>query len=86
LRNADLSRAKVQEADLRSTDLRGAILWRASLRGTILNNTTIFDENTVLPDGRNDMSTGSFTPESYWTSETDMSKYSNPDHPEFWEP
>jgi uncharacterized protein YjbI with pentapeptide repeats len=83
LRDANLSNSDLQEAylglvtllgaDLRDANLKGANFWRADLRYVNLEG-AIFDENTWLPDDTN------------WTSDTDMSRFTDPDHPDFWDP
>ncbi|MCI0708858.1 MAG: pentapeptide repeat-containing protein [Chloroflexi bacterium] len=51
----------------------GALLLNANFRNAILERAT-FDEHTTLPDGSN------------WTPDTDMNRFTDPDHPFFWEP
>ena len=84
------------EADLRQTDLRGADLYNATLvktnlMGAYLDHAVLagasfleanllhanlkyahFDENTILPDC------------TKWTTETDMTRFTNPKHDEYW--
>ena len=85
LRSADLVGFQLQNVDLCGADLRGAKLNGADLTGArlcdefgfaIIDGTTVFSEDTILPDG------------SFWTPETDMRKFTvwDPDsqsHP-FW--
>lgn len=83
LQSANLGLANLQNANLLRSDLRGAILvdaqlngadlWRAKLQGALLDNVH-FDEATRLPDG------------TLWTPETDMRRFTDPNHPEFWTP
>jgi hypothetical protein len=56
---------------------------------------TEFDEKTVLPDAINlkddndealQDEEGNLIYDKYWTVETDMTRYTNPEHPDFWEP
>lgn len=86
--NADLQGAKLrqtnfQNSNLRGTNLQAVNLGRANLSGADLFNanlqdadlsTTHFDENTILPDG------------SKWTAKTDLNRFTNPTHPDFWQP
>lgn len=81
---ADLRGAKLEYADLEGTifwgtDLRSTNLLQANLIGASLVNTianheaALFDETTILPDG------------TCWTPTTDMRRFTNPRHPEFWQ-
>lgn len=99
LRNANLYRADFADAKLWGTDLEGAILDDANLRGADMRGANLFqvkfvhpdklqvnerdysyrakyicDENTILPDG------------TKWTAKTDMSRFTDPKHPDFWQP
>jgi hypothetical protein len=51
----------------------GALLLNANFRNAILERPA-FDEHTTLPDGSN------------WSPETDMYRFTDPNHPFFWEP
>ncbi|MEM9955698.1 MAG: pentapeptide repeat-containing protein [Chloroflexota bacterium] len=95
LSRAYLHKSNVANASASRTDFRGTILWSANLINVRDLEYAYFDETTVLPDARplyddngslmtdeNDM----FLYDSYWTPDTDMTRYSNPDHPEFWQP
>jgi hypothetical protein len=73
---ANLQRAKLLGANLKGADLRGANLQGADLRGVK------FDEKTVLPDAQEIY----HRYDKYWTPETDMSRYTDPNHPDFWQP
>ncbi len=72
LREADLDHADLQGADLRGADLRGAILFGAKLRDAKIDSKTKFDETTVLPSG------------SKWTSDVDITRFTDPEHSDFW--
>jgi hypothetical protein len=81
LQGAQLSGANLQGADLRWSNLQRAELAMANLQGAVLIKTNLqeadleeatFDEQTTLPDG------------THWTSDTDMTLFTNPGHPEFW--
>jgi hypothetical protein len=54
-------------------DLRGTNFKAANLTGAILRNAQ-FSNKTILPDDKK------------WTPETDMTRYTNPNHPDFWQP
>jgi hypothetical protein len=98
LRGADLRNAQLQGAYLWQADLRGAHLFKANLSGAILFNANLkhardietvrFDEKTVLPDSHliESDEQGNLIYDNYWTPETDMTRYTNPDHPDFWKP
>lgn len=89
LREAMLHMAVLKNAFLLGADLRGARLVMADLRGANLNAARLegavlelkagfitlaafFDENTLLPD------------DTHWTPETDMQRFTDSKHPEFW--
>lgn len=71
--NARLSEANLTGATLRRSDLRGARLRGAILVGADLRD-VVFDETTVLPDY------------STWTPDSDLFRFTDPDHPNFWQP
>lgn len=71
LQRAYLGHADLQGANLGYADLRGAILERAKLQGAYLGRAH-FDEDTILPDG------------TRWTPDTDMARFTDPEHPNFW--
>lgn len=81
LRGGKLGWANLQGVNLHFVDLQDAQLAWVKLQGATLNNANlqaaalslaVFDTNTILPDGNN------------WTPETDMSRYTDPTHPQFW--
>ncbi len=81
LQGADMLRANLQGTDLSTANLQGADLTRANLRGADLFLANLqdarliaaeFDEQTKLPDN------------SQWLPETNMRRFTNPNHPEFW--
>ena len=76
--------------------MESANLWRANLRHAQLDDTT-FSTKIVLPDAepildddgnwtRDDDGNDIYTLESYWTPDTDMSRYTDSEHPDFWLP
>ncbi len=65
--------ALLDEADLRGTHLEGASLVNASLRDVQLENAYL-DALTTLPDG------------STWSPDADLTRFTNPKHPQFWQP
>jgi len=71
LQDADIRRASFRDADLSVANLRGAYLSYVDLQGAKLEGTS-FSEETTLPDG------------SKWTPETDMTRFTDPNHPNFW--
>ena len=74
LSNAQLIGAELHGAHLFSVNLGGANLSQSNLSAAVGIASTSFDKATLLPDG------------SRWTSETDMGRYTNPEHPNFWHP
>ncbi len=73
LTGAYLEHANLAGANLENAVLGGADLENANLRGVNLENVQ-FDEMTTLPDSSN------------WASYTDMARFTDPNHPEFWQP
>lgn len=71
LQNAVLRWVNLQNAFLTEANLQNTNLVNANLQNTDLTDTK-FNEFTILPDGTN------------WTSETDMSRFTDPNHPQFW--
>ena len=71
----------LEGADLRKANLEGADLHDANLEGAELQGAT-FDENTVLPDSDYDSDTEEHS--STWTPETDMTRFTDTNHPDFW--
>jgi hypothetical protein len=46
-----------------------------------------FDETTVLPDAVWEYVTQTdINITGYWTPDTDMSRFTDPEHPDFWDP
>ena len=83
LQNVLLQETNLELAQLGRANLRGAILWKANMKGSNLEYAYLreanlseaeFDKNTILPDGE------------IWTPDTDMSRFTDPNHPEFWQP
>jgi hypothetical protein len=78
LQEARLMSTKLQNADLTGADLKGAILAGTNLEGAILRQANLqgvdYNPHTTLPDG------------AKWTSDTDMARFTDPDHPDFWRP
>lgn len=92
LMGANMREVNLSHAELKNVDLSHSILWyailadavliessnlgNADLRNSDLSNAnltdTLFTEDTILPDGTN------------WTPETDMARFTNPEHSEFW--
>jgi uncharacterized protein YjbI with pentapeptide repeats len=88
LENADLDSAHLENANSGYAHLENANLGGASLRGVQRIERAFFNEKTVLPGakrlGFDDNRNPRF--DKYWTPDTDMTRYTNPDHPDFWEP
>lgn len=92
MRNSDLGyavflRANLMNAKIEHSNFSGTNLRLANLKGADLPQAS-FDEQTVLPDadptGRDKDGNLIFT--KHWTTETDMTRYTDPNHPEFWQP
>lgn len=94
LQGANLWQANLYKANLEGANLRAAELWQANLQGAQLQEVW-FDEKTVLPDAKplqdNESNfkldeLGNLIFDKYWTPETDMRRYTDPNHPDFWQP
>lgn len=71
LQGTAFTRANLQHADLRGTNPQGAVLAESNLQGASLEGAE-FTEQSRLPDSSN------------WTPDTDMARFANPYHPDFW--
>jgi hypothetical protein len=71
LAGANLSGADLRGVNVREVNLAGADLSAAKLEGANLTD-ALFDETTILPDGSN------------WSPQTDMARFTDPGHPEFF--
>ncbi len=97
LHGADLERARLSKSSFRDTNLARANLKRVSFRGVFMVNANLtganlsgasFDNATILPDaefvgfseGRQALY------DKYWTSDTDMTRYTDPNYIHFWQP
>lgn len=90
LEGANLWQANLERANLWRASLKGANLWQANLKGADLRKADLtadlgkanleradlreakFSKTTLLPD------------QTRWTPETDMERFTNPEHPDFW--
>jgi hypothetical protein len=76
LEMADLEEARLLEANLQGANLAGANLAMANLSEANLAGASLratgLDEDTTLPD------------DSRWTPDTDMARFTDSDHPDFW--
>jgi hypothetical protein len=90
LQGAILCEANLQDAELQYINLRQADLRNANLREAKNIERAKYNEKTVLPDAMpmRDKDGWELTNEydKYWTAETDMTRYTNPQHSDFWEP
>lgn len=73
LQGARLILANLQEAQLAGVNLQEADLELANLQWANLEDAK-FDEHTRLPD------------KSYWAVDADMTRFTDPQHPNFWRP
>jgi uncharacterized protein YjbI with pentapeptide repeats len=81
LSRANMVSANLNGANMINANLSSATMWNANLRGAKMGGANLSDadiwaahfyKQTQLPD------------ETYWTAETDMTRFTNPDHPQFW--
>lgn len=93
LRDADLSRANLKNADLCNADLSGALLSRADLSGADLMYANSNQTGTFInwSNGNGDTEAKSSSQmqlilpdESRAAPETDLSRFTDPNHPDFW--
>lgn len=73
LAGAHLWYANLAGADLTGANLAGADFEGAKLEGADLKGAT-FDKTTILPD------------RTHWSTDTDMTRFTGPNHPNFWRP
>ena len=87
LGGANLSEACLYSAYLKDTNLENAILVNSDLHDSFIVSTNllnanlreanlegvVFSERTILPDG------------THWTKQTDMTRFTNPNHLNFWD-
>lgn len=84
-------------ADLRFANLTGAYLAGANFEGTKLRGARLvgadltdarFNEQTILPDSNwlGKDANGNSIFDKFWIPDTDMTRYTNPNHPDFWQP
>lgn len=85
LQDADLAYSNLEDCYMVLANLKGANLYAANLRSADIADAQ-FSEQTVLPDAKNIGSIIHPEYDKYWTPETDMSRYTDPNHPDFWEP
>lgn len=71
--NAYLPEADLENANLTNVNFKGANLFEANLQGADVKQ-AIFDETTTLPSGR------------YWSKDTDLSRFTDLHHSDFWRP
>lgn len=85
--NAYLFRANLSGADISNSTFCQACLHQAMLEHAYLENVQ-FDDKTVPPDAEPievDVASGQVTYTKFWSEDTDMERYTNRDHPDFWE-
>ena len=94
LQLAYLNNADCAEADLSDAQLQRARLINVHLRGATLTG-AIFDEKTALPDASTERDTegramwdtrAKLRYRNSWSPDVDMTRYTDPDHPDFWQP
>jgi uncharacterized protein YjbI with pentapeptide repeats/uncharacterized membrane-anchored protein YhcB (DUF1043 family) len=83
LDNANLSHAILYQANLSHVNLEKANLRKADFEEVI------FDTKIILPEAEwqrwdEDLEEGIYS--KYWSTDTDITRYTNPEHPDFWEP
>jgi uncharacterized protein YjbI with pentapeptide repeats len=71
LQDTFLIKTNLKNSDLSFANLCGARLDEVNMQNANIENTN-FDESSILPD------------HTHWTPETDMTRFTNPNHPNFW--
>lgn len=76
----DFTKTDLHQAIFKGANIEGANFTEANLRDAVFADAIFITQNakpdtvTTLPDG------------SHWTPETDMTRFTNPSHPAFWQP
>lgn len=73
--------ANFQGANLNNSDLRNANLESATLESVDLSGVLLPDAEFIMEDDN-----GGNLFRKYWTPDTDMTRYTDPNHPDFWQP
>ncbi len=85
-RNASLKYAQLDEAVLIGADFRGAQLTHANLENAVLVNANLEGADLSEANLHNVNLTGAILPDStVWSSEVDMKRFTNAEHPNFWQ-
>jgi uncharacterized protein YjbI with pentapeptide repeats len=74
LKSSYLGHANLEQADFEKANLQQAFLQDAYLYNARNLNSARFDTTVILPD------------KQYWTPNIDMTRYTDPNHPDFWQP
>jgi uncharacterized protein YjbI with pentapeptide repeats len=69
--SADFYCSDLQGANLNLANMQGTNLWETNLQDVTLYQ-ALFDEQTRFPDF------------SQWKPDTDMTRFTDPNHPQFW--
>lgn len=74
LADLNLFKANLFYANLRGAHLENANLYAAHLKNARIDKSTTFNTETILPD------------QTDWTPDTNFTRFTDPKHPNFWEP
>lgn len=86
LQQAVLVNAELQGAYLFNADLQGAKLWRANLQGAILQGANLTGAELVMEGIADPIFRGVTLPDgTLYTEDSNMTKFTDPEHPEFEE-
>lgn len=88
LRGVSLARADLRESKLADAHFEGADLQQVFFGGASDIEKAHFDERTLLPDARITAvdDNGKAQHDKYWSPEVDMTRYTDSQHPDFWQP
>lgn len=84
MKNACLHSCDLSNAQLNLANLENAKLMYSNLRASKSINTVWFNNETILPDPL--INNKGLYVSKHWTLDTDMARYTNPQHPDFWHP
>jgi hypothetical protein len=93
LYRALLHSANLQGANLTGANVQGTIFGLANMREVDLTE-VLFNETISIPDGAclwaegwvKEWPEAQIECDSYWTPNTDMARFTDPNHPGFWDP
>ena len=83
---ANMNSTSFQSCNFGGVDFTNADLKDAQFLDCVFDDKTILPDSGVLPHHYGYSEESGFSSIKYWTPETDMTRYTNPEHPDFWQP